>query len=273
MKQKLLSLVLALFMGVCIVYAQPSENNLSVEKPQSIFLKKGDPSPGFKKNIIKVNLLALAIKNYSAQYERILGRRSSLALGFRYMPVATLPFTSEIKKQIDKRATSSTDDVYETLNNAKIGNFAITPEYRYYLGKGYGKGFYLAPFYRYSQYEISDVKVEYGSDTEPKHVILNGDFSAHTLGLLLGAQWNLSKSITFDWWILGPSYGMGKGNGVGSNSKNFTEQDKIDIKRELDNLDIPLTNKTYEIGENSVRMKLDGPWAGVRAGLTLGIKF
>ena len=102
---------------------------------------------------------------------------------------------------------------------------------------------------------------------------MNGDFSAHTLGLMAGAQWNLSKSITFDWWILGVSYGMGKGSGVGNNSRNFTEQEKVDIKRELDNLDIPLTKVNYTIGDNSVNVKLNGPWAGLRAGLTIGIKF
>ncbi len=41
----------------------------------------------------------------------------------------------------------------------------------------------------------------------------------------------------------------------------------------LENIDIPLTNKTVIVTANNVAMKLDGPWAGLRAGISLGFKF
>ena len=38
-----------------------------------------------KKNIIKLNLVALGLKNISVQYERVLSKRFSFAAGVRFM--------------------------------------------------------------------------------------------------------------------------------------------------------------------------------------------
>jgi hypothetical protein len=46
------------------------------------------------------------------------------------------------------------------FDNAELG-YTITPEVRFYLGKGYGKGFYIAPFYRNLKYDITGVNFTY----------------------------------------------------------------------------------------------------------------
>lgn len=224
-----------------------------------------------KPNIIKLNVAALALKNISVQYERILTRKSSVALGLRYAPEATLPLTSVIKKAVLDEP-SAERSVASTIENATLANFAITPEYRVYLGKGYGQGFYIAPFYRYAVYDVKKMNVAYG-EAMSKNIGLGGKFTTNTGGILVGAQWYLAKCLKLDLWILGPSYGTGKGNIEGVNQSNFTPADKEDIRRELDKMDIPLTKKTYEITDNTVKLKLDGPWAGVRSGITVGVKF
>lgn len=231
---------------------------------------EGDESQR-KPNILKLNVAALALKNISVQYERILTRRSSVALGLRYAPEATLPLASLVKKAVldepgtDKSAAS-------TIENATLANFAITPEYRLYLGKGYGQGFYIAPFYRYAVYDVKKMNVGYG-DGMSKNIDLGGTFTTNTGGILFGVQWYLAQCLKLDLWILGPAYGTGKGNIEGISSVNFTTADKEDIRKELDKMDIPLTEKTYEITDNAVKLKLDGPWAGIRSGITVGVKF
>lgn len=95
------------------------------------------------KNIFKVNLTALVLNNYMGQYERVLGKRVSVAISYRTMPESSVPFKSFILNQID----DPEGDAEEILNNLKLSNYAITPEIRFYMGKkGYGRGFYIAPF-------------------------------------------------------------------------------------------------------------------------------
>ncbi len=45
------------------------------------------------------------------------------------------------------------------------------------------------------------------------------------------------------------------------------------FERSIKDLDIPLTDKTVIVTANGANVKLDGPWGGIRAGLSLGIKF
>ena len=100
-----------------------------------------------QRNIVKLNVAAFALKTFSVQYERALGRKTSLALGFRATPKSHLPFKSTIESIIDDEET------WRNVRNLETGSFAITPEFRYYLGKQDRRGFYLAPFVRYSHYE------------------------------------------------------------------------------------------------------------------------
>ena len=95
-------------------------------------------TPG--KNIIKLNLPALALKNISVQYERAIAKKMTVAGTFRYMPDGDIPLKSAFIKLADD------PDVERQLNNLKVGNMAVMPEIRFYLGKrGAFHGFYLAP--------------------------------------------------------------------------------------------------------------------------------
>ena len=85
-----------------------------------------------------------------------------------------------------------------------MGNYAITPEARFYLGKGYGKGLYIAVFYRHASYTIDHLPIDYDNDHS---LALSGKLTANTGGIMLGAQWALGKYMCIDWWIFGPHYG------------------------------------------------------------------
>lgn len=223
-----------------------------------------------QRNFIKLNLTSLILKNYSIQYERATSKSISLAVSIRTMPTTSMPFKNAIIKGIEE--DDETKDVIEKL---RLSNFAFTPEVRFYTGKkGYGRGFYIAPFYRYSKYKVSNLTVNYENAANQQNSIdLSGMLTSNTGGILFGAQWGLGKNLCLDWWILGPHYGSGNGTFTGVAKQPLTQDEQNDLRQELEDLDIPLTNKTVNVNAGGASLILDGPWGGLRAGLSLGIKF
>ena len=218
-----------------------------------------------KKNIIKLNFFALGMKNLSVQYERSIAKKISIAIGFRYMAEGYLPFKNTIADIADDA------EVERQLNNFKTGNFAVTPEIRFYVGrKGNGRGFYIAPYGRFARYTAS-LLYEYDDGGVTKTIPLSGSVNTITGGLLFGAQWKLGKLFYLDWWIFGPNYGISNGTVDGKKNLNVVEQQAL--RNDLENLDIPLTKITYVVDANGATVKFDGPWAGIRSGLCLGLRF
>ena len=227
-------------------------------------------TPKLPMNFIKLNLSALPLKNYSLQYERVIKKSISFALSFRTMPSTTLPF----KKQL-LDIVGNDPDLKKTIENFKLTNTAITPELRFYLSrKGFGRGFYIAPFYRYAKFKTSDLMFDFQGGTGPTRTInLAGDLVSHTGGILFGSQWTIGKMIVLDWSFFGPHYGGATGLFSGTTTIPLTPSEQADLKNELDNIDIPFTKKTVTVTASGASMKLEGPWAGVRAALSLGIRF
>lgn len=228
-------------------------------------------------NLVKVNLLAIPLSNFSFQYERALTNKISGALGVRIMPKSNLPFKSSFKSLIDD------DEAWRYLDELKISNFAITPEVRFYLGKSVFRGFYVAPFVRYANYTL-DMPFEFEYETfspdvgngnmtnfQESTIPLNGSISSFTGGAMLGAQWKLGKMIYLDWWILGPHYGSATGNIKGT--KNLSPMEQEGLRDNLEELkDLPFV-ESYEVDASGASLRVKGPWGGIRAGLSLGIRF
>jgi len=230
------------------------------------------------KNLVKLNLTALPLNNYSFQYERVIGKKSTVAMGLRFMPKGNMPLKSIIKDLIDD------EDLENEIDNFKTGNFALTPEFRYYIGKEALRGFYIAPFVRYAIYSAEvpfefDVDYDYDdpdygpiSVTESKTIDLDGKINAFTVGVMIGAQWKLSKLVYLDWWILGPQYGGSSGNITGLKSLSPEEQEALrDQLTELEDIPIVKTNST--VNSEGAKVDFTGPWAGIRAGLSIGFRF
>ncbi|OJV19834.1 MAG: hypothetical protein BGO30_00755 [Bacteroidetes bacterium 41-46] len=225
-------------------------------------------------NYVKFNLTSILLKNYSLQYERVLTKRISAAVSFRFMPYTTIPFKTAIMNMADFEDQETID----LFNNAQFGNYAITPEIRFYLGKkGYGRGFYIAPYYRYAAYDTQNLEFNFntGDDQNPQNqkVDLKGSITSHTGGIMFGVQWALGKHISLDWWILGAAYGVSSGVLNGVPTPAIPESDLADVKREIEDMDIPMVKKTATVTSNSVRVDLTGPWAGIRSGIVFGVKF
>lgn len=221
--------------------------------------------------MVKVNLSALFLKTYSMQYERVLSRTVSMALSGGYSPETNIPYT----KQIFKWADITDPDEQEIIENVLVTNLTITPEIRFYTGKKrYGSGFYVALYYRYGQHTFSNVLVDYENELgETGTLDCWGDATSHTGGFMLGAQWSLGRHVCLDWWILGPHFGISSGNFEALSSLPLSEQDQQDIEDSLNDIDIPMFEQTVNVTSEGATMIFDGPWGGIRAGLSIGIKF
>lgn len=235
------------------------------------FSQTADSNDDFmtKNNNVKISLTSLAFKNVQFQYERILTKRIGVVVGYSFISKGSVPFKSQINDLV-----SDDPDTKDMFNNAQLGYSAITPEVRFYLGKGYGKGFYIAPFYRHLKYDISDVNFTFSSDLGPQEDIdMGGKLTANTFGLQFGAQFNLGKNIILDWWIAGPHYGTSKGDFAGVTDRTLTPFEQAELQKELDNIDLPIGDIEAKANANGATIKISGPWAGIRSGLSLGYRF
>lgn len=223
-------------------------------------------------NIIKFNLAGVVLNNYSFQYERFIKKKMSLALSARFMPYSTIP----IKQLVRDYMGNDNPDSYGIIDRFKVSNFSFTPEVRFYLGQGNGRGFYIAPFYRFSRFRSEDLTIYYQDKNtlEGRSVNFKGNLSGHTIGVLAGAQWRLGKHFALDWSIAGPHFGVSNGNFAGITNFALTAADRTEIERQINNLDVPLTKITYEYpSPNVARLKFNGPWGGIRVGLGIGFVF
>lgn len=224
---------------------------------------------GASKNIVKWNVAALITKSYSFQYERAVGSKISVALGYRNMPKLSIPFKSTINNSVDDAQTET------TINNFKTSNFAITPEVRFYVGKkGVFQGFYLAPYVSYAKYSgEGPFQIDIPQLNRTESMYFKGDIDTYTAGLKIGAQWKLSKLVYLDWWIIGPNYGSAKGDLYSQRTSNALEQAVIknQIDKQID--DLPLIKATSTVDGNGANIHIKGPWAGARAGLNVGFRF
>lgn len=224
------------------------------------------------KNLFKVNLTALPLKTYSVVYERAISKKTALGLGFRYYPEDGIPFQSNVEELLDD------EDLNKQLREFKTSNYAITPEIKFYFGKSVFRGFYIAPFARYAVYNASlpfEFEVDNGSGgSTTEEIPMAGEIKTITGGLLFGAQWKLSRALYLDWFILGPQYGSAKGNIVGTKTLSTEEQDALrEELQSLEETDIPLVKIETSVDGNGARADFTGPWAGIRAGISLGIRF
>jgi len=210
------------------------------------------------KNLLKMNLISLALKTFSVQYERAIHKKISVGVGLRLMPKGSLPFSS------------SFDSIDEQLGSLELGNLAITPEIKFYMGKGVFKGLYVAPFLRYANYNAF-INYEFESENTTGTMPLSGKLNTFTGGILLGAQWRIVNKVYFDWSIFGPQYGFSSGELSGAKALNAQEQQSL--RDQLNDIDLPVGKVKSTVTGNGANVKFDGPWAGIRANIGIGYRF
>jgi len=225
------------------------------------------------KNIIRWNIGSMALRNYHFTYERSLTRNLSASLSYRTMPKGTLPFQDKLADIIDSKNVN--------FGNFQIGGTAWTLEGRVYIGLGRMKGFYVAPYLRFADFDISaPVKYTYTSTTPPttgqtftKEANFVGKIKSTSPGLLLGWQFQIATKIVLDLQIIGGHYGSGSGD------LNFLSALSNDEVTALNNSinDIKNNSGPYKLSgsanNNGAQIKADGPWFGIRSNIGIGVRF
>ncbi|WP_207496618.1 DUF3575 domain-containing protein [Aridibaculum aurantiacum] len=216
------------------------------------------------RNMAKINLSAFALKGFNVQYERQIAKRWTAALGYSAIPKSTIAFKSVLDKQVN--------DVDINFGDMRLGTSIFTPEIRYYVGKrGAFHGFYLAPYARISSYDM-DGPISIFSGIDRRTVIFSGKLNAVTGGLMLGSNFRLSDRLHLDWWIIGAGFGGANGNLVAATS--LSEMEQRELRRELENLEVPMTRIQSQVNANGATITTTGSMAGIRGlGLNLGIRF
>ena len=263
---KIVRLLIVLFLvGIQNTNAQEivKDTALIILKDSAQEIKK-ETAPKIDKNLVKINLIGFSI---NGQYERILSKRVSIALSYRILPSGKLLFRGLIP--------TSDPRTREELNNLIVSNSAITPEIRFYLGKkGYGQGFYLAPFFRSAKYGGRGLGIDFTLDNGQTATFnMEGNIKSNTFGLLLGAQWKLGKNFWLDWQILGPNYGSASGTITGKSNIALSASERTNLENALKDIAIPFIRKNVSVSPDKAILSLQGPWAGLRTGISLGFDF
>ncbi len=223
------------------------------------------------KNIVKINLLAITLKTVTLQYERVINKFLSVALAGRYMPNASMPYKNWLYNSLDV----DDPETKKMIDNMRIGNFAITPEVRFYLGKkGYGRGFYLAPSYRYAKFTLDNIEYSFTDDQgQDNSVKMSGIMTANYGGFTIGTQWALGKHLSLDWWIFAPFFGYESTDISGISSETLSEETQNILRQDLEDIEIPYTTTTVSVNENGASVHLRGLTTGVSVGLAFGVRF
>lgn len=220
-------------------------------------------SPG--KNHIKTNLSALFFKGFGLQYERQLGRKTTVGLGMGIIPKTSLPFAGTIEEQID--------DPNVRVSDFRLGTTILTPEFRYYFSKkGAFHGFYLAPYARLGWYNLQGPISFTSSNGQPKLALFSGKLNTVMGGLMAGSSFALSEKLYLDWWIIGASFGGANGDLRATVSlDNFEKQSLEQVLRDIE---IAGTEIESQVTNNGATVTTTGSMAGIRGlGINLGIRF
>ncbi|MBI2731445.1 MAG: DUF3575 domain-containing protein [Sphingobacteriales bacterium] len=226
-------------------------------------------------NVIKVNLSALTTGTFSFQYERALNNHVSLALGAKFRPSAGLPFKSTIKSFLD---TLSDGVAIDFVNNARVGGYAISPEIRFYLGKGSMHGFYIAPFLRYEKNNLDNWRYTFNSPTKTIIIDFTGNQNGVGAGIQLGAHYLLSQKISLDIWLAGPYVFSNKLN-VNSltDLSDKTDQELQDVKNDIEKYVkdyLPGHTVSATVTKTGANATAKGTFYGARVlGFALGYRF
>ncbi|MFN3488777.1 MAG: DUF3575 domain-containing protein [Emticicia sp.] len=214
-----------------------------------------------KRKVLKINLSAAALGAATVQYERVLGKRFSLALGAGYRPKSLFPYAKDLEKYVDfadgKIDYISFDNVKKA--ESKIGMYHITPEMRFYFGRKQAPiGTYLSLFAKYNDFK-GDVPVFVDTDYKgvPVRLELPVDTQIKTAsaGLMVGHQFRLGNRFTFDCYVIGTHFGRVSVHGESNqNLEGFDDDFRTRLRDKI--------LATFKINENYLGLVVDNQ--GVR---------
>lgn len=244
---------------------------LATAAQQPDYLNKGVLLDG--KTMVKTSVTSPFLGTFGFSGERILNKRLSAVLGVSFMPSTTLPFVVNIMD-----AAGTDKETSDMISSVKFNTFSFSPELRIYTGKGYGRGFYVSPYYRYERFGLNNFSVEFTASEKEEEFMLEGGLNTHSAGLMIGYQWLVGKkrNIVIDWTMLGAHYGVCTGNFHGKYSGALTEEERQEAQQSIDETfnDLPFIKAKGTVNnDNTADVSVKGPWAFLRGSVSVGIRF
>lgn len=230
------------------------------------------------KTIVKTSITTPAFRTFSLSGERILNKKLSAVLGISFMPSGSFPHVNKILDVADMDQETN-----NLLSAMQMNTFSVSPELRIYTGKkkGWGRGFYVSPYYRYEKFGLKNLSVDFTmADDKTGQIMVKGGINTHSAGLMIGYQWLVGKekNIVIDWTMLGGHYGIssGKFDGKYVGSTSLSEEDRQLAQKEIDNTfeDLPIIKAKGKINnDDTANVSISGPWAFLRGGISVGFRF
>ncbi|WP_298715143.1 DUF3575 domain-containing protein [Chitinophaga sp.] len=279
MKHAALTFAFALCLSTAATAQQTAPLEIDTEIAEKPPRKERLRNQPMYSNIVKTNLSSLALNNYSLTYERLLTRKISASLGYRYMPKSALTKSMLGETVMDYVKEDGDDDLQNQLDKLQMSGGALTAEFRFYTGRRPGaKGFYAGIYGRYSNFKY-DYPYDYEKPDQTTTLVpLKGNSSGFGGGVVMGGQFMIAKRVVVDLYIIGAHYGKmtGKVDGI-TDLSDLDEQERTDLKNELEDLvDLGGSEKniTAEVRDDGIRADIRMPFLGVRGlGLTVGFAF
>lgn len=226
-------------------------------------LQAQNPQP----NDVKLNITSLFVRNYHLTYERSLSPQFSVGLGIRYMPKGDLPFKKQFRKSIKSNKVN--------LDDFQVENFALTPECRFYMGKGTMHGFYISVYGRYTNFNITAPIQFDDKNGSTRQVLFDGKIHSFSGGIMFGVQYTFWKRMVLDIMLIGGHYGHCNGTFNANNiTPPLTASEQQSLQQNINDINAKPFHVTGQVlSSTQAVMKASGPWAGVRSGIDLGIRF
>lgn len=247
----------------------PTENTL-VDSAQF----EAEPLMNPTRHIVKLNLPSLAVTTFSFQYEFFPVNWMSLNLGYKFTPEREMVFKDKVIDLIvDENETEELNQPLEKFfEEFEFKGNAITPEVRFYLGQGFGKGFYLGPFIRFDNYKFTTV-YPFSTFMDDYIIDFEGKYKAFGYGLNIGSQFPIGRHFTID-TFLGPYFSNIKIDFHSTSDYNLTDEEVEQFRNELNDFELPNGETEITLSNSSAKGKLTSDnFFGLRFGLGVGYRF
>jgi len=157
---------------------------------------------------------------------------------------------------------------------------SVLAGYRYYLGRRSASGFYVEPYYKYLHHQFSGL-LQGDLNGESASFDTHSDYKGNALGLQMGVQFFIAKTVSIDFFFLGPEANMGTFSTTATDISSILPWDAVDasdaekdIKDALSKIPIVGKNVDVVVDQNTktVTTHYSGFIPGFRCGLSVGIK-
>jgi hypothetical protein len=157
---------------------------------------------------------------------------------------------------------------------------SVLAAYRYYLGKRSAAGFYIEPYYKYLHHQVSGF-LQGDLNGESASFDMHTDYKGNALGLQMGVQFFIAKTVSIDFFFLGPEANIGTFSTTAtdiSSTLPWSDADaskaQQDIKDALKIIPIVGSKMDVQVDQNAktVTTQYKGFLPGIRFGISVGVK-